>query len=57
MVMAGLVLATPLIKAPSCHMIGVAGPSPAMTVGVGGAVRKHEQRPAKAPFVRARVLL
>ncbi len=29
--MAGLVPATPLIKARLCHMIGVAGTSPAMT--------------------------
>src|SRR5262249_28067934 len=33
-VMAGLVPATPLNKAPPCHMIGVAGTSPAMTKGV-----------------------
>jgi hypothetical protein len=31
MVMAGLVPATPLTKARPCHMIGVAGTSPAMT--------------------------
>ena len=31
MVMAGLVPATPLNEAPPCHMIGVAGTSPAMT--------------------------
>jgi hypothetical protein len=30
-VMGGLVPATPLIKARPCHMIGVAGTSPAMT--------------------------
>jgi hypothetical protein len=35
--MAGLVLATPLRKAPPCLMIGVAGASPAMTV-VGGSM-------------------
>jgi hypothetical protein len=31
-VMAGLVPATPLTEALPCHMIGVAGTSPAMTV-------------------------
>jgi hypothetical protein len=31
MVMAGLVPATPLMEAQPCHMIGVAGTSPAMT--------------------------
>jgi hypothetical protein len=31
--MAGLDPAIPLIKAPLCHMIGIAGSSPAMTAG------------------------
>jgi hypothetical protein len=37
-VMAGLVPATPLNKARPCHMIGVAGTSPAMTLKGGGHV-------------------
>src|SRR5947209_189092 len=35
--MAGLVPATPLNRARPCHMIGVAGTSPAMTSGFGSS--------------------
>jgi hypothetical protein len=38
MVMAGLVPASPLNKAPPCHIIGVAGTSRAMTDGVGAGI-------------------
>jgi hypothetical protein len=40
-VMAGLVPATPLNKARPCHMIGVAGISPAMTVSKKESENSH----------------
>jgi hypothetical protein len=42
--MAGLVPAIPLNKARPCHMIGVAGTSPAMTAEWGGRSCEHALR-------------
>jgi hypothetical protein len=53
--MAGLVPATPLNEGRLCHMIGVAGTSPAMTVdwetGTANSDKDH------APIVCLRILL
>jgi hypothetical protein len=52
--MAGLVPATPLNKARPCHLIGVAGTSPAMTTSSVTASNGYSDPLAASPEAHAR---
>jgi hypothetical protein len=51
-VMAGLDPAIPLMEARPCHVIGIAGSSPAMTAGESISSEQAQQRAAAAPNAR-----